>query len=298
MNSNAKQGEKVSGANRKSDFVSTISYRKKRKYKLFNGFSLWIAFVVLVSIDGPGVTHNVDASAPAQGSDPDILWKIVNNKCVPNQLHNQDPYPCLLVDLNKGYALLKDREGPAQVLLIPTSRITGIESSEVLDHESPNYFGDAWHARAIVEALIHKSLPRYAISLAVNSQAGRSQDQLHIHIDCLRSDVSAVLRRAKIEGNWGPLGMPISGHEYMAIRMAGDELSANPFYVLANQLPEARKDMGQRTLIVVGAILDDGQPGFIILESRADLKTGNSGHGEELQDHSCSLEGANVSQSR
>ena len=39
-------------------------------------------------------------------------------------------------------------------------------------------------------------MPRDDISLAVNSVYGRSQNQLHIHIDCVRSDVRNALRAA------------------------------------------------------------------------------------------------------
>ncbi|MET0331942.1 MAG: CDP-diacylglycerol diphosphatase, partial [Dyella sp.] len=43
-----------------------------------------------------------------------------------------------------GYAILKDHHGPAQYLLIPTARITGIESPLLLRAGAPNYFAAAW----------------------------------------------------------------------------------------------------------------------------------------------------------
>ena len=58
--------------------------------------------------------------APTAGraADPSALWKIVNGKCVPHETTERDPSPCSSVDLangaDKGFALLKDRDGIAQ----------------------------------------------------------------------------------------------------------------------------------------------------------------------------------------
>jgi CDP-diacylglycerol pyrophosphatase len=43
--------------------------------------------------------------------------------------------------------------------------------------------------------------------------------------------------------------------------------------------------MRLETLVVVGAIGADGQAGFVILADRADYTAGDTGSGEELQDH-------------
>jgi hypothetical protein len=83
------------------------------------------------------------------------LWRIVHGECVPHQLRGEGPAPCSLVDLQdnvvKGYAVLKDLRGRAQFLLIPTARITGIESPVLLKPEVTNYFAQAWRARTFVE---------------------------------------------------------------------------------------------------------------------------------------------------
>jgi CDP-diacylglycerol pyrophosphatase len=212
----------------------------------------------------------------------------VSDKCVKDEIQNHDPYPCLLVDLSqgdeKGYALLKDRSGMTQLLLIPTAKIIGIESPELLKPGMSNYFAEAWHARALLEALAHKTVPRTAMSLAINSKASRSQNQLHIHIDCVRKDLSDFLREAAIADKWAPLDFVIADHHYMAMRVEGDGLKADPFQLVADKLPEAKEDMEQATS-------KEGQPGFIILESHVDRETDNWAQGEELQDHACSILG-------
>lgn len=123
-------------------------------------------------------------SSPAT-ADPDALWHIVHDHCVPHQERFQAPFPCLETDERDGVALLKDLVGQTQTLLIPTARVTGAEGPAVLDPAAPNYFQLAWRRIGMTRALADVALPRNAISLALNSKYGRTQNQLHIHIDCL-----------------------------------------------------------------------------------------------------------------
>ncbi len=221
-------------------------------------------------------------------ADPNALWTIVHDQCVPDQQASDNPAPCSLVDLgageDRGYAVLKDLVGATQFLLIPTERITGIESPTLLQPDTPNYFGPAWRARTFVDARAGVELPRDWISLAVNSEMARTQDQLHIHIDCVRADVREALSRhiADIGPNWAPFPEPLSGHPYQAMTVEGDDLGADPFTLLANRT----SDMGRETLVVAGTYLSDGRPGFVVLAGQADPAAGIPGSGEELQDHS------------
>jgi CDP-diacylglycerol pyrophosphatase len=229
----------------------------------------------------------------AYASDPDALWNLVSTECVPNELQHSDPEPCASVDLKDGYVILKDRRGLTQYLLIPTIRVTGIESAYLLTPGAPNYFADAWRERGYVERAAARALPRSAISLAINSAKARSQNQLHIHIDCIRSDVREVLRRelSVIGDSWAPLPEPLAaGHHYRAMRLSADTLDGtNPFILLADGVPGARTAMGQQSLVVVGAEFAAGQSGFIILNSEVDPSARNNASGEELQDHDCAI---------
>jgi CDP-diacylglycerol pyrophosphatase len=208
-------------------------------------------------------------------------------------MEHGDPRPCVSVDLKDGYVILKDIRGRTQYLLIPTNRVTGIESPYLLTPGAPNYFAYAWDARGYVERAARRALPRSAISLAINSAIARSQNQLHIHIDCIRSDVRQVLGRelAVIGDSWAPLSEPLVGaHHYRAMRVVADTLEgANPFVLLADGVPGARADMGKESLVVVGAEFAAGQPGFVILNSQVDPSTGDAAGGEEVQDHDCAI---------
>jgi len=236
------------------------------------------------------------ASPRGRAADSEALWKIVHDKCVPGEQQNGNPAPCAFVDQRegdaKGYAVLKDIVGTTQYLLIPTARVPGIESDSLLAPDAPNYFADAWRERSFTEQAAGHLLPRQAISLAINSAFGRSQNQLHIHIDCIRTDVAAALQRqlGAIGDSWAPLPEPLADHPYQAIRVLAYALDgANPFALLADGVPGAREAMGEQTLVVVGAEFADGRPGFIILTDRINPAMGDKASGEELQDHACAL---------
>jgi CDP-diacylglycerol pyrophosphatase len=225
-------------------------------------------------------------------ADPDALWKIIDQKCTPNEREYGQPSPCAKVDLDGGYVVLKDLVGDTQYLLMPTAKITGIEDPAVLAAGTPNYFADAWKERHYTEDAAKHALPRNALSLAVNSTDGRSQNQLHIHIDCIRPEIRDALEReqASIGDAWAAFPEPLSGQHYRAMRVAGDALDGqNPFKLLADGVPGARAAMGKQTLIVAGTFLASGKPGFIILSDAANPATGDRGAGEDLQDHSCAL---------
>ena len=236
------------------------------------------------------------AHAIAAKSDPNALWNIVHGQCVPDEQQHGDPRPCAEVNLKKGiaggFAVLKDIRGATQFLLIPTKQISGIESRSLLGPRATNYFAEAWQARRLVEKILGRAMPRDALSLAINSELARSQNQLHIHIDCVRADIREALwnERSQIGRRWRPLHVLLAGHQYRAMRVTGWSLVGHdPFKLLAWGVPGASADMGHHTLVVVGMRFARQVPGFIILDDRADPAHGDNASGEELQDHACAL---------
>jgi CDP-diacylglycerol pyrophosphatase len=234
----------------------------------------------------------VALSAARAYADPNALWTVVHDRCVPDQRTDADPAPCSLVDLSagehRGYAVLKDLVGATQFLVIPTERIIGIESPALLEPDATDYFAAAWRATSFVDTRAGVDLPRDWLSLALNSALARTQDQLHIHVDCVRADIREALSRhvAEVGPNWVPFPEPLSGHRYLAMAVESDNLDAtNPVQLLADRVGATPDDLGLETLVAVGAYLAGGRPGFILLAGRADPATGNLGAGEELQDH-------------
>ncbi len=225
-------------------------------------------------------------------ADPNALSKIVEGKCVPDQQAHGKPAPCSEVNLPRRYAVLKDLQGASQYLLIPTDTVAGIESPAIEAASAPNYFEDAWEARGFMERSLGRPVPRDVVGLAINSVKGRTQNELHIHIDCVRTDVLATLIKdgPSIGANWAPLPDRLVGHPYQAMRIPASNLAkVNPFAVLAAGQPAARADMGNETLVAVAVRLADGTEGFDLLSGHVDLLRGNLGSGEELLDHDCAV---------
>ena len=168
--------------------------------------------------------------AMVRAADPDALWKIVHGQCAPHQAQALNPAPCAFVQANAprqlGYALLKDRSGETQYLLIPTDRVTGIEDALLLNPGSETYLARAWAFRGLVFARLGHDLPDRDMSLAINSQFGRSQNQLHVHIDCLRQYVRDALAQgqASIGAALKPMPGPLAGRVYQAMAIPAADL--------------------------------------------------------------------------
>ncbi len=224
-------------------------------------------------------------------ADRGALWRIVTARCVPAFGEGATlPPPCLAVDPARGVAVIKDRVGVAQVLVIPTDRITGIEDPALLSPGRPDLWPAAWGARRLVEARLGRALPRDLVGLALNSAMGRSQDQLHIHVDCLRGAVRDQLRRAApmIGAAFTAPVVVAGGHSYRVRRLAGGGLAGqDPVRLVADGGAGARAAMARQTIAVVGAVFAGGRPGFWLLEDQADAAAGDFGHAEDLLDHAC-----------
>ncbi len=240
-----------------------------------------IAFFLLTIVCGGGawwLSHN----------HPDALRRIVLDQCVANARVHHSPQPCQYVDADAGYALLKDRNGPLQYLLLPTIELSGIESPLLLNPATTNYFADAWQSREVLSQRFGQRIPDSALSLAINSQFGRSQNQLHIHISCLRPEVRALLDRytSTLSRSWAPFPEPLNRNRYLALTLTAQELrSVSPFIRLYREYPAAREHMGRFSLLV--AQVGDGS--FILLATERNLPVLNFAHAEELQDHECGL---------
>jgi len=259
--------------------------------------------MIVMAIAAAAVLSSVCVSAP-HGSSPksgksddpsdpgrDALRQIVQNQCVLNWTQHQDPAPCERVFLadaktdSSGYAILPDRKGAAHYLLIPTQTMRGMDSDELLDPDLPNYFAEAWRARDVITKFVGHPVVRTAIGLAVNNVHSRTQDQFHIHIDCLRQDVVASLRTAAehVGESWTPID--VAGSTYQAMRIEAVSLDgASPFDLVAKLSPEARHHLGDYTVVVASMQFKSGA-GFILL-------TGTGPTGELLMDSSCAVAGA------
>ncbi|EMH33888.1 CDP-diacylglycerol diphosphatase [Helicobacter pylori GAM80Ai] len=220
--------------------------------------------------------------------DPNVLRKIVFEKCLPNYEKNQNPLPCIEVKPDAGYVVLKDINGPLQYLLMPTTHISGIENPLLLDPSTPNFFYLSWQARDFMSKKYGKPIPDYAISLTINSKKGRSQNHFHIHISCISLEARKQLDNnlKNINSRWSPLSGGLNGHKYLARRVTESELAQkSPFIMLAKEVPNAHKRMGDYGL----AVVQQSDNSFVLLATQFNPLTSNRASAEEIQDHECAI---------
>lgn len=276
--------------------MNTGLFPDKKEGRFSGSLVVSLGFTVVMAIC-TSAPFLLSAADPNQKElPPSTLWEIVHNICVPGQTEHQNPSPCLQVDLTggieHGFAILSDPRSGNQFLLVPTTRISGIESPLVRGPDATNYFDRAWEARNYINEALRITLPRDDIGLAINSAKSRSQDQLHIHFSCIRPDVLEALEKdeRRIGSNWVPLSVPLFGHHYIARWVAGEHLGPNnPFSFLAERLSGSIPDMANRTIVVIGFTRADGTKGFVILADRINEQIGNLANGEELLDHACHI---------
>ena len=223
---------------------------------------------------------------PQKPAGPSALRQIVQNQCVRNWLDHHNPAPCERVSLaeskasSSGYAVIADEGGGAHYLLVPTTTMTDLNSGELLDPDTPNYFAQAWHSRDVLSKLVGHDIPRNSIGLAMGIARFSAQDQFHIHIECLRPEITKALRvsAADIGDSWSPI--VLEGSTYQAMRLTSEDLSAvNPFELLASLKADVRHHMVDYTLVVAGMQFKD-VPGFVVL-------TGTGPSGELMLESTC-----------
>jgi len=236
-------------------------------------------------------------AAPALEKDRHALWKIVHDVCIRHWVSSDDPWPCTQIvdsgERENGVAILKDIRGKSQFLAIATSRISGVESPALEGPRAPHLFEAAWEARRFVFDKLGKVLPRDNIGLAINSALRRSQDQVHIHIDCLKPEARDIIsKRAAETGSEWSEELFIVDAPYRARRIDALDLSrVNPFDLVAEYLASHGQELRRASIVVAGIGSENNRPGFVILFGLADESLSAFGHGENLLDHDCKLAG-------
>lgn len=124
-----------------------------------------------------------------------------------------------------------------------------------------------------------------AVGLAVNSGGGRSQDQLHLHLDCVQPSVRIALRDGLPArgADWWPVPTPIEDARYLARRIpAQDVTQLNPFAAVAG-IADWRAYLRDVTFAATALPGSEGGD-WVLLAQRA---SGSSA--EHLLDPSCRI---------
>ncbi len=219
------------------------------------------------------------------------LWLVERYVCLPNMRLRANPKPCEAVNAQERYAIFSVPKGDTEVLLIPLDKIDGIEDARLLGNKFHNYWNAAWLARSFVQARLGRPIAQEAMGMAVNSQYARTQNQLHIHVDCIKGDVRAALgaRKGAITRSWSDFSDALVGHRYRVIRI-DDLKQSDPFRLAIDDARRSNIDLRRLTIAVVGMRFEDGQQGFAVLSGRADPALGfgrDNGSTEGLLDHYC-----------
>jgi CDP-diacylglycerol pyrophosphatase len=179
-----------------------------------------------------------------------------------------DPAPsdCTAVDRARGFVVIKDDspEKPRAWLIVPDHEVTGIESPAVFRPPVADFWRYGWEAGSRLLSA-HPPADR---GLAINSEAGRSQNLLHIHISCVLPEVRAALASTAIGPEWAPAPFLRFGKGTYNVRKVAT-LDPSPFLRLA-ELPGARADMAEQSLAAIGSgdggfflVTDSTEPGVV-----------------------------------
>jgi CDP-diacylglycerol pyrophosphatase len=245
-----------------------------------------LARVALAALAAGSVPAAAQTATPAAGAakictvarPPNSLWSLA--RCCASSL-DSDP-DCRSYSKTDGFIILKDHSPakPDAYLIIPTTKVTGIEDPHVFAPPLADFWAYAWR-----QAQLYLRRPAADTGLAINSVFGRTQNQLHIHISCLRPDVAEALaaNEAKIGADPAkPFVLPLGPRHslYRAIKVTS--LTARSPFALVAAMPGAGTAMAQQSVAVAGS----GIPGvYFVLETwhHGD----NPGAAEELLDESC-----------
>ena len=240
-----------------------------------------LVMAALLAIE-PIEAHNRNALALSVGG------------CVVAERTLHVPFPCLAVDLSGAadhrYAVIRPPLARSEVLLVPTAPIVGIESPALLAKDTAPFFQAAWEARRFVVAALPRDPGWAGLGMAVNSRPSRSQDRLHIHVDCMQPSVMNALARyaPRIGERWTRFPVLLAGGHYWAREASVAEFAKlNPFAAVHDGVPVARRSMADMTLVIAGIQRAGGKPAFMLLAADTRARGSKWAVGEDLLDHSC-----------
>ncbi|SFC10956.1 CDP-diacylglycerol diphosphatase [Pragia fontium] len=230
-------------------------------------------------------------------SHSDSLWKIISQQCIPQQQMKQSQVSsCMDViltpDVAKGYVIFKDRNGPLHFLLIPATKVSGIEDKRLLQPDTTDYFSKAWDSRDYLARQAGQPIPRNMVALTINSAYGRSQEQLHIHISCIKPEIKALLdnQMDKFSEKWTKVEYGINNHDYIARTLTELQFrQMSLFQRLAAEVPDAAENMAKYGIALVPFTNKANTSMYLMLANRLDILGLNLGYTGDIQDYHCDL---------
>lgn len=208
---------------------------------------------------------------------PDTLWALA--QCCERSLTGD--VGCRVYDKKDDYVIIKDNSvrKPQSYLIIPTKRVTGIEDGLITQAPVVDFWQYGW-----AQSRTYPGYPPADTAMAINSAHSRTQNQLHIHISCVRPAVRKALDQAEIgvfPAKPVTLRLPPHDNLYRAVKLTSLSGEQSPFLVFQAD-PAVRDHMADQSIAVVGSSIA-GQ--YFALDTQVD--GANPAHAEELLDQTC-----------
>jgi CDP-diacylglycerol pyrophosphatase len=254
------------------------------------GRALAIAVVLLAMLVAFAPRLCAQSTQRAHNDPKNRLWSLVSKCPTDSKCQAHCDPNCRHVDDKNRYLVAKDwsEAKPVAYLIIPTVEMPGIESEEIFKEPFLNLWEFGWQASK--QCLGRQD---FQLGLAINSQYGRSENQLHIHVSCVHPDVSAALKQNDQKIKHGdpahPFELKLRGHVYEVVRVTGLEGDRSPFQVVRG-FPHAKDHMADQSIAVVGT---ETVNEFYVLDTfhhdgTIDGDPPNRGSAEKLLNQDCS----------
>lgn len=225
----------------------------------------------------------------------DALWGVVDKLCMTNYQQTKSPAPCQQIYMPEGqvhgFSVIQNPRYPYHFVLVPTAKMAGIESPELSASGRTDYFGYAWLMRRLLAWQYGASVPDDKLGLAINSAYGRSQNQLHIHLTCLREDVRRQLlaERPYIDEEWRLLPDKLLRQTWYARRvMQPTVMGIDPIHSVASYFHLTPEQLAEWGVAVIPTLYGT-QKGFIMLTTRRGWDRNNRASVEALLDKECAI---------
>lgn len=250
--------------------------------------ALWLSLALFATAF---LARKTFTSDPTRGT----LWRVVATCVAAKQTLNVS-LPCLQVDLEShgypGTVILRPPWRETHTLVVPTTRLVGIESAALQQPEAIAYWRTALRARSLVVEATKGRVRIEDVGLAINSRGSRTQDQLHIHADCARPEVLTALRQHEAEfgSTWKPLDFLQSldflrrRQQFFGMKIAPDKNDTSNIFELLTHLPTSQRDLSE-----VGVAVFSSPPGVSSQGLYVIAALGRNSRAEDFLDHTCSL---------
>jgi CDP-diacylglycerol pyrophosphatase len=170
-------------------------------------------------------------------------------------------------------------------LIIPSTRMKGIESPEVFDAPFVNLWQYGWEV-----AKQCPGQPAPHTGLAINSECSRTEEQLHIHISCVRSAVQQCLQEKDKKGEISSeltrpteLALGPVCNTYKVVKVSSLRGKDSPFKVVQHFPGVSDGNMREQSIAVIGSETPEK---FYVLDTYH--HDANVGGAEELLNQDCS----------